>query len=239
MKQLRFSHIQRYQYWSCDKSRLPSTCEISATGRDINKYFRRGARIALAVLSGAVLFAGAVRAQLHATPVAKAATPYLQDGYRVLPPPGKNWFEMQRDRQQALFGKKIDSPTHSFVATATSGLIGEKFETREQFQEYVNKMRTTELDTARYRVIEFDSSVENSFEAWCVRYRFKRADRDAVLSRNRTLLLEDFGVACLHPAKRELVVDIGYSERGRSAELSADLRLEGETFIRSLEFTRP
>jgi hypothetical protein len=198
-----------------------------------------GRRILLAAMFGATLLAGQGRAQLHAIPVTDANTAYLQDGYRVLPPPGKSWFEMQRDRQQALFGKKIDSPTHSFVATATSGLIGEKFETRAQFQEYVNKMRTAEVDTARYRVIEFDSAVDNSFETWCVRYRFKRADRDAVLSRNRTLVLEDFGIACLHPAKRDLVVDVGYSERGRPDELSPELRKEGESFMRSLEFIKP
>jgi hypothetical protein len=196
-------------------------------------------RIAFAVILGAALLAGAAQAQLHAVPVTDATPVYVLDGYRVLPPPGKYWFEMQRDRQQALFGKKLDSPTHSFVATATSGLINEKFETREQFQEYVNKMRTAELDTARFRVIEFESTADNSFATWCVRYRFKRADRDAVLSRNKTLLLEDFGVACLHPARRDLMVDVGYSERGRPAELNPELRKEGESFMRSLEFIRP
>ena len=100
-------------------------------------------------------------------------------------------------------------------------------------------MRTAELDSPRFKVIEFESMVDTTLAAWCIRYRFKRADRDAVLSRNRALLLEDFGVACLHPEKKNLVVDVGYSERGRPAELSADLRTEGESFMRSLEFLRP
>lgn len=180
---------------------------------------------------------------MHAVPITGATKAYAMEGYRVLPPPGKNWFEMQRDRQQALFGKKLASPTHSFVATATSGLINEKFETREKFQEYVNKMRTTELDSPRFKILEFDSTVDGASIAWCIRYRVKRADRDAVLSRNRALLLEDFGVACLHPENKNLVVDVGYSERGRpaelSAELSAELRKEGESFMRGLEFIRP
>lgn len=196
------------------------------------------AHVACAGLVVATL-ADDAQAQLHAKPVTESTPAYVLEGYRVLPPPGKNWFEMQRDRQQALFGKKIDSPTHSFVATATSGLIDEKFETREQFREYVNKMRTAEFDAARFRVIEFDSSIDSTVEAWCVRYRFKRADKDAVLSRNRTLLLEDYGITCLHPQKKELVVDVGYSERGRPAELSAELRKEGEAFMRSMEFAKP
>ncbi len=198
-------------------------------------------QVGLCGLLTAVSLAHEVRAQLHAVPITDPAAVYQLEGYSVLPPPGKSWFKMQHDRQQALFGKKLDSPTHSFAAMAASGLIDEKFETREQFQDYVNKLRTADFDAARYRVIEFDSSVDNTFAAWCVRYRLKHTDRNAVLSRNRTLLVEDFGVTCLHPDKRDLVVDVGYSERGRqaelNAELSAELRKEGESFMRSLKFT--
>jgi hypothetical protein len=82
--------------------------------------------------------------------------------------------------------------------------------------------------------------MDSTYPAWCVRYRLKHTDSNAVLSRNRTLLVEDFGVTCLHPDKQELIVDVGYSERGRAAEmaseLSAGLRKEGESFMRSLKF---
>jgi hypothetical protein len=199
---------------------------------------RTHATLALLAFVFAASLAHEATAQLHAVPVTDAAKVYELDGYRVQPPPGRNWFELRRDRQQALFGKKITSPTHSFVATATSGLVGEKFSTREQFLEYVNKLRTADVDAKRFRIIEVETQFDDSFAAWCVRYRLKRADRDAVLSRNRTLILEDFGVACLHPDNRELVVDVGYSERGRAAELDAELRAEGERFMRGLVFIR-
>ena len=74
------------------------------------------------------------------------------------------------------------------------------------------------------KVIEFESSVDTTWPAWCVRYRLKHTDRNAVLARNRTLLVEDFGVTCLHPDKKDLVVDVGYSERGRAAELKSELK---------------
>ena len=179
-------------------------------------------------------------AQLHAVPITDPAAGYELEDYAVSPPPGKNWFEMQRDKQQVLFGKKVDSPTHSFGAAATSDLIAETFETREQFKEYVDKLRTADFDPARFKVIEFESAVDTTYAAWCVRYRLKHTDRDAVLSRNRTLLVEDIGVSCLHPEKKNRVVDVGYSERGRAAELASEfsdvLRKEGETFMRSLIF---
>lgn len=194
----------------------------------------------VAVLAIAAFTSSGACAQLHAVPIADPTTVYELDDYSVLPPPGKNWFEMQRDRQQALFGKKLDSPTHSFGAAATADAIGEKFESREKFQEYVNKLRTADFDATRFKVIEFESAVDDTRGAWCVRYRLKHTDRDAALSRNRTLLVEDLGVTCLHPEKNNVVVDVGYSERGRAAELkselSAELRKEGETFMRSLKF---
>jgi hypothetical protein len=185
-------------------------------------------------------FAHDAAAQLHALPVTDPAAVYELEGYSVSPPPGKSWFEMQRDRQQVLFGKKVDSPTHSFGATATSDLIADKFETREQFQDYVNKLRTADFDATRFKVIEFESAMDTTYPAWCVRYRLKHTDSNAVLARNRTLLVEDFGVTCVHPEKKDLIVDVGYSERGRAAELkselSAGLRREGESFMRSLKF---
>jgi len=208
--------------------------------KQAHRTAQKAARIAICVLLATAGYTHEAAAQLHAKPVTDPAAVYELDGYSVMPPPGKSWFEMQRDRQQVLFGKKVDSPTHSFGATATSDLIGEKFETREQFLEYVNKLRTAEFDPARFKVVEFESSVETTWSAWCVRYRLKHTDRNAVLARNRTLLVEDFGVTCLHPDKKELVVDVGYSERGRAAELkselSSELRKEGESFVRSLKF---
>jgi hypothetical protein len=193
-------------------------------------------RVVLCGLLVAVALAGEAGAQLHALPITDSTAVYALDGYSVLPPPGKNWFEMQRDRRQALFGKSIESRTHSFVATAMSGLLAEKVETRELFHDHVNKMRTADIDSTRYRVVEFSSEIDSTFAAWCVRYRLKRVDRDAALARNTTLLLEDYGVTCLHPQQADLVIDVGYSERGRPAELSAELRKEGESFMRSLKF---
>ena len=175
-------------------------------------------------------------AQLYATPVTNPAAVYEFDGYSVGAPQGRYWFEMRRDRQQALFGKKIDSRTHAFAATATSGQVPEKFASRDDFREYIDKMRSAADGTAR-KVIAYDSEFDTSFAAWCVKYRLKSEDRGAPYAQGRALLQEDSGIACLHPQSPDLVVDVGYSERGRPGEMSADLRAEGEGFMRSLKLT--
>ena len=204
------------------------------------KRWRRLARLVLCIAIATAAGARSAVAQLHAVPIKDPSAVYELEGYSVQPPPGPGWFEMQRDRHLAMFGRKVDSPTHSFGATATSDSINEKFETREQFRDYVNKYRTAEFDPARFKVLEFESALDDTQAAWCVRYHLKHTDRDAVLARNRILLVETFGITCLHPEKNEVVVDVGYSERGRVAELktdlSASLRTEGESFIRSIRF---
>jgi len=189
----------------------------------------------LFALALAVACADAV-AQLYATPVTNPATVYELDGYSVLAPQGKFWFEMQRNHQQALFGKKLDSRTHAFNATATSGQVREKFASREQFREYIDRMSSAADGTAR-KVIGYDSEFDLSLPAWCVKYHLRSEDRGAPYARGRALLQEDFGIACLHPQSPDLVVDVGYSERGRPGEMSADLRAEGEGFMRSLKLT--
>jgi hypothetical protein len=197
----------------------------------------RGAAWIASGLIAALSLAGSAGAQTYAVPTTGVTKAYELEGYSVLPPSGKDWFEMGRDKQQVLFGKRIESRTHSFGATATSGVIIEKFETREQFQDYVNKMRFSDLGSDRYKVLEFSSDFDPAFPAWCVRYRAKTQDRAAPFSVGRVLLFEHIGVTCLHPTIPELVVDVGYSERGRPAEISVELRGEGESFMRSLKFT--
>jgi hypothetical protein len=210
----------------------PATCRWETLPeRDLMKFVYRS--LALAI-SGIAFGAGA---QLYSRPVDNSIPGYELEGYSVSPPPGSNWFEMQRDRQQVLFGKRLDSRTHSFVATATSGEVSEKFEKPEQFQDYVDKMRVAAVDPARYKIVEYHSALDPSYPAQCVRYHSKTEDRGAPYSQGTALLLEHFGVACLHPALSRLVVDVGYSERGRGAEINDELRAEGERFMRSLKFT--
>jgi hypothetical protein len=177
-----------------------------------------------------------VLSQVHSKPVTDSTVLYELEGYTVLPPPGKNWFEMRRDRRQALFGKKIESPTHSFAAAAVSATLGQKFENRTEFEAYVRNLKAQDVDSARYRLVEYVAEPEMPYAAWCVRYRTTAQDRQAPYAQGTVLLLEHAGIACVHPDKTDLIVDVGFSERGRPAEFSSELRSEGESFMRSLKF---
>jgi hypothetical protein len=189
---------------------------------------------ALLLLALAVFVVDA-RAQRYAKPVTAPDSVYEMDGYTVLPPPGKNWFELERDKRYAYFGKKLDSRTHSFIAIALSARMRENFDKPEDFRDYVSQMLALGSNE-RNAVIEIRAEPDGPPERYCIRHYTKAEDRKAAFAGSRALLVETIGVSCLHPDNRALSVDVSYTERGYPAETSADLRAEGESFVRSLKF---
>ena len=202
---------------------------MSAIGRMMTKQLRALLWLVMAVS------AGDAGAQLYAKPVTAPEVIYEMDGYSVLPPPGKNWFELERDQRYAYFGKKLESRTHSFIAIALSAPMREKFERPEEFRDYVSKMLALASDE-RNAVIESRAELDDPPERFCVKYSTKAEDRKAVYAGGRALLVETIGMSCLHPDNRALSVDVSYTERGYPAETSTALRAEGESFVRSLKF---
>jgi len=182
------------------------------------------------------MWAGNACAQLRAAPVTASGVAYELKGYSILPPQGKDWFELKRDPQTVFFGKKIASRTHAFAATAMSAPITDKFENPQAFLDYVSRMLPMRGD-GRHRVIENRVEVDVRLGDFCVRHHTTAEDRDAPYAQGRTLLAETFGITCLHPDNPNLIISVSYTERGNPAETSAELRAEGESFVRSLKFT--
>ena len=182
------------------------------------------------------MLAGNACAQLRATPVTVPNIAYELEGYSVLPPQGQDWFELKRDPQSVFFGKKIASRTHAFIATAMSAPIFGKFETPEAFRDYISSVLPLPGE-GRHRVIENQVEMDNTPGQFCVKYHTKIEDRGAPYAQGITLPAETFGVTCLHPENPQLNISVSYTERGNPAESSAELRAEGERFVRSLKFT--
>ena len=192
-------------------------------------------QISLLAILAVAMFGGEATAQLYAKPVSAPGTPYEMDGYRVLPPPGKDWFEQKREKPYVYFGKRLKSRTHSFIAIALSVPMDEKFEKPAEFLDYVFKLLAAAKDE-RNTVIESRVELDGALGRFCVRYYTKAEDRDAAYAKGKVLLAETFGVSCLHPDRRDLVIDVSYTERGHATEVSAELRAEGESFVRSPKF---
>jgi hypothetical protein len=195
--------------------------------------FARAAYGALALALSTL--GGSATAQLRAVPLSEATVVYQIERFSVLSPTGRDWLELKRDKQVAYFGKKIASPTHSFIATAITARLAEKFTTPQDFRDFVYKMLPGRGDD-RNAVMENRAELDDTLGRFCVRYYTKSADRNAIHAQGRTLFAETFGVNCLHPENPALSIDVSYSERGHPGEFSSAFRGEGESFVRSLKF---
>jgi len=193
-------------------------------------------RIVPSLLLAAGLLAGNAEAQLHAVPITVPGALYEMERYSVLAPPGDDWFELMRDKKYVYFGKKIASRTHSFIATAISTSITEKFANPEAFKDYVSRSLPLRGDE-RQTVVENRVEMDDTLGRYCVRYYTKGEDRDALYAAGQTLSVETYGISCLHPDYPSLSIDVSYTERGQPTESSTALQAEGESFVRSLKFT--
>jgi hypothetical protein len=182
----------------------------------------------------ASLALGADDLRLRAKPVTGPMRVEFSD-YSVLAPEGQGWFELLRDERRVIFGKRVVSPTHAMIATATAELHGQKFDGPEAFRAYL-AMNPLDAREKRNVVLEHDVQLDASVGASCARIYTLAEDRDAVHARGAALLLETFGVSCLHPEKPATIIHVSYSERGLASEASVELRHEGEQFVRSLTF---
>ena len=178
---------------------------------------------------------GDVHPQLHAKPIMSFQTVYEMDGYSVQAPLGNNWFELKRDKAYVYFGRRLASRTHSFIAIALSATLRVRFEKLDEFRDYVFKMLPV-AGNARNTVIESRAEIDETLGRFCVRHYTKTEDRDAIHAEGRVLLAETTGVSCLHPDDQALTVDVSYTQRGYPKEIAAELRSEGESFLRSLKF---
>jgi hypothetical protein len=180
--------------------------------------------------------APAAFAQLYATPITDPDKLYQMDGYSVAPPRGQGWFEMKRDRDHLYFGKRLSSPTHSLIAVALSAPTADAIDNVDAFRDFILQQLTENPTDPRNKILTATAEVDPAAGPFCVRYQTRSEDRGASNAGGKTLLAETFGVSCIHPEKKTLAIDVGYTERGLPGETGTALRDEGENFLRSLKF---
>ena len=160
----------------------------------------------LALIVGAIA-AGCVPMQRgpKLTPVTDHATPIKLQGFSVLPPNGEKWFTAGQsdrlhiyriDKYQAYFfktpsGKPFEKKAvaksaelHTIVASVMTSFADMKLKTRSAILEDLKKTMIG-AEGERYRVLEANSSVDNSLGYDCVRYNTNRRSwRSPVSGRN-------------------------------------------------------
>jgi hypothetical protein len=117
------------------------------------------------------LAASPTPAQLYAKPVTTPDATYQMDGYTVAAPPGAGWFEMRRARDFIYFGKRLSSPTHSFIAVALSAPAGGPYADVETFRVHIVNQITENSADQRNKVALASAEVDPASGPFCIRYQ--------------------------------------------------------------------
>lgn len=179
-------------------------------------------------------------AQFKAEPATDPDLTYELDGYSVHAPPGAGWFLMYQDKQSVAFGKRKMSPSHAVTATATSKWINKKLRTLAEVISYVKKGNALSINPRRQTILNNDVVTDEEAPApLCAGYRLKTRDEQTP-GIEGTLFTLSYGIVCIHPRISQLLIDVGYSERGRETELNSELvQNEGVAFVNGVQFTAP
>lgn len=153
--------------------------------------------------------------------------------FTIMPPQGDNWYELQRQAGLLVYGKKLGSSSHTFIASVHVTKTDIQFTNEADFVSFAKKARSNDTSPDRFNMIVHDEALDSSRSAFCTKFHHKAEDKLASRSSGQLSILESKGFTCLHP-KQPLIVTIQYSERSSSPFNNDALLKEGDGFINSL-----
>lgn len=157
-------------------------------------------------------------------------------GFTFVPPPGNNWLEEFKD-DTVLYMKATSNKTNSFFASATEFHTKTPFPTANDFLNFVKSSRIPKTSSERFKNAQWQYKLDLNFAPFCVRYHEKYEDHGTkYLNKRKYLIVENFGLFCLHLENKEVGVNIYYSERYEEGYENLSLHKEGYEFINSLKF---
>lgn len=163
--------------------------------------------------------------------------PFEKDSYSILPPSGPNW-RYDDNGQSTIFGKQGDTKFHTYVAEVTANYSYDNlnFANPEGFLEFMKNTAKIGTDPRRFDVQEEEMVLDNKFGPYCVRYYMKAEDRYAA-ERNKTMfmIMELYQYHFIHPYNKNILISIGYSERGKLNENSFNFKEIAQNFIDGLK----
>jgi len=199
------------------------------------KYFMRSAALGFVLLVG--ILAGCASTLIMppgAAPVEQPAQRFNDAGFSVVPPPGNGWYGM-RIGGMISFGKAF-SATHTFASDIAVIRVTHQFAHPEDFMQFIEQSKLQDTNPNRFTLLINDYVLDPKVGPYCVKYHQRVEDHHSPVAPGQTLILDDFGVTCLHPDDPHRAVQVEYSERSLSGDITSSVFAEGEAFLSSLQF---
>lgn len=167
-------------------------------------------------------------------PILNPGTPWAFLGFVVNTPDAPDVLSQFKSVGAASLGMKFPEPDHTVAFTVVADKLEKEFSSADDLLVELKERRGKKSDPSRFRIVEHREERFVLRDYWCTRYSMLNEDSGVRFFGSVPFVLE--GITCVHPNKRDLVIDIGYSERAAGKEVSPEVRAIGEKFIRSLRF---
>ena len=165
-------------------------------------------------------------------PVFFPGAPWAFAGFIVNSPKSEDWLSQSKTTISAALGKRLPDQNHTYAMTVLAEIVEREIVNETDLAGYMRLRRGKEAGK-QFNVLAHVEEPVLHGGAWCSKYFLRTEDRGTGLSASVPFLM--FGLACVHPERHNVVVDIGYSERGNN-DLSPELKDIGDAVVASLRF---
>jgi len=169
-----------------------------------------------------------------ANPVTNRGAPWPFAGFVVSVPDLAGLYSTHFTAEVAAFGRIAVNPLRTWYFTVLTLRPGRPFASGRELAEYMRARRETGFDPKRLTKRSHQETAYEHAGRPCTRYAIDAVDRGERVEEAANLFMR--GMTCAHPEKPDLLVDLGYAERGAVDALTPALAKPGDKFLESLRF---
>jgi len=157
-------------------------------------------------------------------------------GFSVGRPQSSDWFAIANEQNptQAIFRKRSDSETHTFVMSIKLRTLPRIPTTPMEFEEIAKDFHVFQ-NTTRFELKNLKQTTGTRQGQWCVYFEEQIVDKKAPNAGGRELVGRGIGFVCLHPSFSNTVVFADCTERGFENELNEQLLEEGKALLLNIQ----
>lgn len=165
--------------------------------------------------------------------VTDSRIPFHTSLYSILPPKGVNWRYFQEGYKTA-FKNMNTRGTHGYLAIVKADPQATEFESRDDFMKFVDSNYLSDFKGDFFDVLKQEKVFSRKFGEYCIRHTAYVKERNTGPSR----CIKCHEYYFIHPYMKNVIISIGFIERGTEELFSSIFQQQVDEFIDGLELKR-
>jgi hypothetical protein len=159
------------------------------------------------------------------------------EAFTVDPPNSEKW-QNQSKPKHLLYGRSLGDRYSTFTLEAHEYPVSpEPIESISSLYSQIQNLEQKRINIqniGRYEMTSHSEEIRNVNNLECVKYQKRWIDHGGTPTLNTELTMLATGFICIHPESKHQLIEVNYSSRNRSGQLSSESKAEGERFINSV-----